>query len=235
MTVSERRGSARTAVVWDTLQPILDAPPLDVLDIGGGTGGFAVRVAQQGHRVTLVDPSPDALAALARRAREVGVDVAARQGDLAALGAEPGSADLVLCHGVLEVVDDPAAALTTLAEVLRPGGRISLLVAQRNAAVVARAMAGHFAQALAMLDDTGPSGRAGRRFTAAEASDLLAGAGFTVASVHGVRVFADLVPGSLLDLEPGAPGALAELEHAVSQRPDFLPLAAQLHLVATRP
>jgi hypothetical protein len=53
-------------------------------------------------------------------------------------------------------------------------------------------------------------------------------------SVHGVRVFADLVPGSLLDLEPGAPAALAELEHAVADRPEFLPLAAQLHLVAVR-
>jgi S-adenosylmethionine-dependent methyltransferase len=234
MTVSERRGSARTAVVWDTLQPILDAPPLDVLDIGGGTGGFAVRVARLGHRVVVVDPSPDALAALARRAREVDVAVEGRQGDLATLGVEPGSADLVLCHGVLEVVDDPAEALATLAGVLRPGGRLSLLVAQRNAAVVARAMAGHFAQALSLLDDAAPAGRAGRRFTAAEAADLLAGAGFAVESVHGIRVFTDLVPGSLLDLEPGAPAALAELEAAVAQRPDFLPLAAQLHLVAAR-
>src|SRR3954466_16088879 len=104
MTVSERRGSARTAVVWDTLQPILDAAPLDVLDVGGGTGGFAVRVAQLGHRVTVVDPSPDALAALARRAREVGVDVEGRQGDLATLDVPDRAADLVLCHGVLEVV-----------------------------------------------------------------------------------------------------------------------------------
>jgi len=233
MTVSERRGSARTAVVWDTLQPILDAPPLDVLDIGGGTGGFAVRVAQLGHRVTVVDPSPDALAALARRARELDVDVEGRQGDLGALDVEPGAVDLVLCHGVLEVVDDPADAVATLRGVLRPGGRLSLLVAQRNASVVARAMAGHFAQALALLDDTAPSGRAGRRFTVAEATELLSRGGFRVDSVHGVRVFADLVPGSLLDLEPGAPAALAELEHAVAQRPDFLPLAAQLHLVAT--
>ena len=45
----------------------------DVLDIGGGTGGFAVRVAELGHRVTVVDPSPDALAALDRRAAESGV------------------------------------------------------------------------------------------------------------------------------------------------------------------
>jgi len=233
MTVSERRRT-RAAVVWDTLRPTLDGPPLDVLDIGGGTGGFAVRVAQLGHRVTLVDPSPDALAALDRRAREVGVEVEGRQGDLASLGVEPGTADLVLCHGVLEVVDDPPAALEALRGVLRPGGRLSLVVAQRNASVIARAMAGHFAQALALLDDTAPAGRAGRRFTSAEASDLLGGAGFTVESVHGVRVFADLVPGSLLDLEPGAPAALAELEQAVAQRPEFLPLAAQLHLVATR-
>jgi S-adenosylmethionine-dependent methyltransferase len=234
MTVSERRGSARTAVVWETLQPILDSPPLDVLDIGGGTGGFAVRVAGLGHHVTVVDPSPDALASLARRAREVGVEVEGRQGDLTTLGVESGVADLVMCHGVLEVVDDPAAALATLAGVLRPGGRLSLLVGQRNASVVARAMAGHFAQARALLDDTAPSGRAGRRFTVAEVTALLSGAGFSVDSVHGVRVFTDLVPGSLLDLEPGAPAALVELEQAVAQRPDFLPLAAQLHLVATR-
>lgn len=233
---SERRGSARTAVVWDTLRPILDEGGLDVLDVGGGTGGFAVRVAGLGHRVTVVDPSPDALAALDRRAREQGVAVEGRQGDLSTLldAAGPGSADVVLCHGVLEVVEDPAAALATLREVLRPGGRLSLLVAQRNAAVIARAMAGHFAQAAALLDDPSPTGRTGRRFTLAEAQQLLAEAGFSVTASHGVRVFADLVPGSLLDLEPGSAGALVELERAVASRADFVPLAAQLHLVAER-
>ena len=61
---------------------------------------------------------------------------------------------------------------------------------------------------------------------------LLASAGFAVDSVHGVRVFADLVPGSLLDLEPGATSALLELERAVSGRSEYLPLAAQLHVLA---
>jgi SAM-dependent methyltransferase len=240
---SERRGAARTAVVWDALRPVLEAAaPADVLDIGGGTGGFAVRVAELGHRVTVVDPSPDALASLSRRAREVGVEVAGRQGDLADLldVAGPDSADVVLCHGVLEVVDDPAAALATLRRVLRPDGSLSLLVAQRHAAVVARAMAGHFAQALALLDlspgstsrDAAPSARHGHRFTSEEIGALLAGAGFEVTSVHGIRVFADLVPGSLLDLEPGATAALVELEQAVAGRPEYFPLAAQLHLLA---
>ncbi|WP_148614682.1 methyltransferase domain-containing protein [Nocardioides rubriscoriae] len=237
MSASERRAAPRTAVVWDVLDPIL-APrgdgPLDVVDIGGGTGGSAVRIAGLGHRVTVVDPSPDALAALDRRARERGVEVLGRQGDLSDLPSLVGAdgADVVLCHGVLEVVDDPAAALASIREVLRPGGFLSLLVAQRHAAVVARAMAGHFAQAAALLDSTEPHGRT-RRYTAREAADLLEAADFTVVSTHGVRVFADLVPGSLLDLEPGAAAGLVDLERAVAGRPEYLSLATQVHLLAT--
>ena len=238
-SASERRTNARTAVVWDDLSDVLDGSTLDVVDIGGGTGVSAVRVAQLGHRVTVVDPSPDALAALDRRAKESDVAdrVTAQQGDLSSLleVADPGSADLVLCHGVLEVVDDPAAALATIAQVLRPGGTLSLLVAQRHAAVIARAMAGHFQQARATLEGTDPVGRTGRRFTVEELDDLLHGAGLSVQAVHAVRVFTDLVPGSLLDLEPGATAALVELEQAVATRPEYLPLATQLHLLAHRP
>ena len=208
-----------------------------IVDVGGGTGGFAVRLAELGHRVTVVDPSPDALAALGRRAREEGVEVTGLQGDLSDLASlVDGDADVVLCHGVLEVVDDPAAALATIREVLRPGGTLSLLVAQRHAAVIARAMAGHFPQALALLADApdASTGKTGHRFTADEATALLGAAGFEVVSTHGVRVFADLVPGSLLDLEPGATASLVELERVVSERPEYLPLAAQLHLIAKR-
>ena len=46
--------------------------------------------------------------------------------------------------------------------------------------------------------------------------------------------FTDLVPGSLLDLEPGSTAALVELEQAVAARPEYLPLATQLHLLASR-
>ena len=57
--------------MWDVLSSALTErmaqtgnDRLDVVDAGGGTGGFAVPLAGQGHRVTVVDPSPDALAAL---------------------------------------------------------------------------------------------------------------------------------------------------------------------------
>ena len=250
-STSERRGTARTAVIWGALDPVLAAGgqsgALDVLDIGGGTGGFAVRVAELGHQVVVVDPSPDALAALGRRAQERGVAdrVTGHQGDASSLldVVAAGSVDVVLCHGVLEYVDDTAAALASIAEVLRPGGTLSLLVSQRHAAVIARAMAGHFQQARALLDgdttSTGPTGPTGgrgtgRRFTHEELTALLPAAGFSVTAIHGIRVFADLVPGSLLDLEPGATAALVELEQAVAERSEYLPLATQLHVIAKR-
>jgi 2-polyprenyl-3-methyl-5-hydroxy-6-metoxy-1,4-benzoquinol methylase len=240
----QRRSAARTAVVWNALREVLDdlPRPASVVDIGGGTGGFAVRVAELGHRVVVVDPSPDALATLSRRADESGVAdlVTGRQGDLddlPGLLADGAPADVVLCHGVLEILADPAAALAALAGVLRPGGTLSLLVNQRHAAVVARAMAGHFVTARSLLDGTaGPEGTEGapHRFTADEVAATLDAAGFDTRSMHAVRVFVDLVPSSLVDLEPGAAQALVELEQAVSTRPEYLALATQIHTLATR-
>jgi S-adenosylmethionine-dependent methyltransferase len=236
-TSTGRRSLARTAVVWDAVQGVL-APlsEASVVDIGGGTGGLAVRVAELGHRVTVVDPSPDALAILARRAEESGVAdrVTAIQGDLAGLHdlVSAGSIDVVLCHGVLEIVE-PAGALQAIASVLRPDGTLSLLVNQRHAAVLARAMAGHFGQAKAMLDSTEPT-HTGRRFTADEVMALLDKAGFDAPTLHAVRVFVDLVPSTLVDLEPGAAAALVELEQAVAARPEYLPLGTQLHALANK-
>ena len=186
-SASDRRQSVRTGVVWDGVRRLLEddggsGEQARIVDVGGGTGGFAVPLAELGHRVQVIDPSPDALASLDRRARERGVAdlVTGQQGDLSDLSSLVEEADLVLCHGVLEMVDDPAASLAAIAGVLRPGGHLSLLVAQRHAAVVARAMAGHFQAARELLDGdstTVSTGRGGRRFTHDELVDLLVAAG----------------------------------------------------------
>jgi len=240
------RSSLRTAVVWEVLRHALERraaeagrPVLDVLDTGGGTGNFAVPVARLGHRVTVVDPSPDALFALERRAAEAGVTdlVRAVQGDIQTLpeAADPESVDAVLCHGVLEYVDDPAESLAQLAGVLRKGGVVSLLAANRNGAVLARAIAGHFAEARQALEDQHGSWGAGdpvpRRFTGDELVALASGAGLHVASVHGVRIFSDLVPGVLVDTEPGALEQLLSLEQAAAEDAAFHAIATQLHLL----
>jgi SAM-dependent methyltransferase len=162
------------------------------------------------------------------------------QGDAAGLldVVAPESADLVLCHGVLEHVDDPAPAALSLVAALRSGGSLSVLAANRNAIVLARAIAGRFAEARHALAD--PAGRWGpadplpRRFTEEQLAALLTGAGLTVRAVHGVRTFTDLVPGAVTDSEPAAAQELLALEAATSDRADFRALATQLHLLADK-
>ncbi len=241
-----RGGSrVRSAVLWEALRTVLDriAPeggPGDVVDVGGGTGGFAVPLAELGHRVTVVDSSPDALAALERRAAESGVRVRSVQGDAVDLPdlLGPAAADLVLCHSVLEYVDDPAAAMAALTGTVRPGGSVSLLAAGQVAAALHRAVAGHFDDARRVLAD--PAGRWGegdrmpRRFTRETLSALVRGAGLRVAELHGVRIFADLVPGGMLD-DADSAEALIALESAAAVHPVLRDLAGQLHLVADKP
>lgn len=249
--MSERPRPRRTDLVWEILREVLDdgvkaAHPvdgravLDVLDAGGGTGGLAVPLAELGHHVTVVDPSPDALAGLERRAAEAGVTVRALQGDADALldVVGPDSADLVLCHSVLEYVDDPAAAMSSIARTVRHGGVVSVLAANQVAAVLHRGLAGHFEDARRLLGSA--QGRWGehdpmpRRFTSGMLAELLAGAGLRVGEVHGVRVFTDLVPSGIIDGERGAAEALAALERAVSMHPVLKDVATQLHAVARR-
>ncbi|MFV0130321.1 methyltransferase [Streptomyces sp. HMX112] len=243
------RASLRTAVVWDVLEDALDRrvkatgkDSLDVLDTGGGTGNFAVPVARLGHRVTVVDPSPNALFALERRAAEAGVAdrVQGVQGDVHGLFdvVERGGYDVVLCHGVLEYVDDPAEGVRNAVAALRPAGALSLLAAGLGGAVLARALAGHFTEARHALTD--PTGRWGegdpvpRRFTAEQLTEVVTAAGVEVGAVHGVRVFADLVPGVLVDTEPGALDALLRLEAAAAELPAFHAVATQLHVLGEK-
>ncbi len=233
------RPSVRTAALWDAIDAALGAErsnlgrPLDVLDLGGGTGGLAVRIAAAGDRVTVVDPSPDALAALERRAADARVAVRAVQGDtddlLDLVGADAG--DVLLCHGVLELVASPSSALAAVRTVLRPDGLLSVVALQRTGAVLSRALTGHFADASGLL-----AGAAAdvRRFDRRELVGMLTEHGFTVRTVHGVRVFVDHVPAALVDLEPGARDALRELEASVAEHPDFIGVASQLHVLAGR-
>lgn len=240
-------GRVRTAVVWKALRAVLDQVAgasgrgaLEVIDAGGGTGNFAVPLAGLGHRVTVVDASPDALAALERRAAEAGVAVHAVQGDagdlLDLLG--PDQADLVLCHSVLEYVDDPAKAMAALAGTVRPGGAVSVLVAGQVAAALHRAVAGHFDDARRVLAD--PAGRWGERdpvplrFTRETLGALATGAGLRVAELHGVRIFADLVPSGVLDGDPETTEALIALESDAAVHPVLRDLATQLHLLARK-
>jgi 2-polyprenyl-3-methyl-5-hydroxy-6-metoxy-1,4-benzoquinol methylase len=212
-----------------------------VLDVGGGSGVLAVPLAAAGCVVTVVEPNPNALATLSRRAEDAGVAdrITAVQADSDALGqvAAPGSADLVVAHGVLEVVDDPKNTVAAMADTLAAGGAVSVVVANRTAALLHRAIAGRLAEALVLARD--PAGRLPaeqllRRFDTDGLTRLLTDAGLVVESLQGQGVLADLVPGAVLRDDPGAEQALAELERRLAATAPLRDIASRLHAMARR-
>jgi SAM-dependent methyltransferase len=233
---------ARTAAVWAALDPVVSAgSPLRVLDVGGGSGMFAVPLARLGHDVTVVDPSADALATLRRRADTAGVGalVHGLQGDgdllhevLPSAGVE--GFDLALCHYVLEVVDDPAVTLGEISRALRPGGQVSVATANRAGAVLGRAVAGHPVEALALLEDREPASarsKPARRFSPDDMLALVDGAGLRPGPWRGISVVADL-----LEATSGAdPAAVRALELTLAEQSPFRDIATGLHVLATRP
>jgi len=242
VTADFRRDGVRTSLIWDVLRDVVSAraadtgrQTLDIVDVGGGTGGLAVPFAALGHNVTVVDPSPDALAAAQRRAAEAGARLTAIQGDAASLDAVAGTktADLVICHNVLEYVDSPADAMTAIAAVLRPSATVSVLASNAVAAVLHQALAGRFAEARLLLDPDAAGGPPWR-FTLPALTALIEGAGLRAGQAHGLRIFGGLVPGVLLDGDAGAAEALRALEEAAAATPPLRDIAAKLHVLGHR-
>ncbi|MCU1680449.1 MAG: methyltransferase [Amycolatopsis sp.] len=210
----------------------------NVVDVGGGSGGWAVPLAAAGCLVTVVEPNPNALATLRRRAAEEGVSdrITVVADDSDALGAHvaPGSADLVLAHGLLEVVDDPAAVVAALAKAVAPGGAVSVLVANRSAAILQRALAGRLAEARQLLSHAdgvlpGERDTVLRRFDVDGVQAMLEAAGLVVALVQGDGVVSDVMPGA------GArEDELAEFELAAATVSPLRDVASRLHALARR-
>lgn len=201
---------------------------LQVVDLGGGTGGTAAALAEAGHTVAVVDPSPDSLAATERRATEAQLAdrLTAVQGDTATLAQviPAGSADVVVCHRVLERRADVADALRAIAVALKPDGLLSILIDQRLAQVLQLASDGHFDVARETLLDPELLDRPG----------LLAGlaaGGWQVLAEHGVGCIADHIPEAAAE---GQAEALLDLEATVAGMTPHLESATCLHVLASR-
>ncbi|NLG21906.1 MAG: class I SAM-dependent methyltransferase [Actinomycetales bacterium] len=168
--------------------------PLDVLDVGGAAGAYAVWLAGLGHRVHLVDPVPRHVAAATR------LDgVTAALGDARALAEPDASQDAVLLLGPLYHLADPADRHTALVEarrVTRPGGRVFAAAIGRYNVIGEFALNGllteRYQEVLAHLVRTGENTDTvgfplGHAHTAEELAEEARAAGWQDLEVFGVE------------------------------------------------
>ena len=96
----------------------------DVLDLACGTGNAALLAATLGANVIGVDAASRLLEVASTRAKDLGVKLEFREGDLGDLPVDDASVDVVLSVFGVIFAPDPTRALREIARALRPGGRV---------------------------------------------------------------------------------------------------------------
>ena len=238
-------GRLRCDLAFANLQDFLVLPQsgrsLRGLDLGCGTGASAVRLARLGIHMTLLDSSSAMLDIAKRAAREANVDgrIALNHGDAAQVADlfPSGSFDVVLCHNILEYVDDPNSVLSAAAKVLQGDstGILSILVRNRAGEVFKAAVkAGDLEAAERSL--TTMWGRESlfcgrvRLFTLDSLQVMTKGASLAVAAERGVRVILDYLPSQISRHEEYE--RIFELKRKLGSRPEFAAVARYTHVIA---
>ncbi len=215
---------------------------LHALDLGCGTGAIAVRLARLGLHVTLLDTSLPMLDFAKRAAREAGVTerIALKHADAAELANlfHGESFDVILCHNILEYVDDPRAVLRIAARALRgPSSIISVLVRNQAGEVLKAAIKdGDLAAAENNLTaEWGHESLYGGRvrlFTAESLRAMLLESSLAATAERGVRVISDYLPPRVSRNDEYE--RIFELERNLGKRPEFGAVARYTHFLAHR-
>ena len=240
-------GRLRSDLAFAHLQDFLPLPqsgrPLLGLDLGSGTGAAAVRLARLGVHVTLLDSSATMLEIAKRAAREAGLDekITLKLGDAAQVANlfPAGSFDIVLCHNILEFVDDPNAVLSAAARVMRSDssgtGILSILVRNRAGEVLKAGIAAGDLEAAernltAAWGNESLFGGRVRLFALDSLQAMTKGASLAVTAERGVRVISDYLAPQISRHEEY--DRIFELERKLGSRPEFAAVARYIQVIA---
>jgi S-adenosylmethionine-dependent methyltransferase len=210
-----------------------------MLDVAGGNGMAAVRLAVQGHEVTVLDPAGAMLSTAIQVAEAHGV---ADRLHVVQAGAHDAPEvftdhdfDLVLCHNLLHYAESPEDRRDVLAAImtpLRPGGLLSVLGPNEDFAPVQAAVRDR-APALALRELAGGGSAWSTPCTVGEVVATLAALGMDEVVRYGVQCVSDLVSEDVAE-DPGFVADLERLELELSNRMPHLLTARYYHLVAKR-
>lgn len=200
---------------------------MKILDFGSGAGETAAHLAAC-NDVMAVEPWEEQLAQRTQGAYtqlQGGIELVREMLD--------GSFDMVLCHNVLEYVDEKEAYLRELARVVKPGGLMSIVKHNRPGRVMQMSvLLNDFAMANTLLDGgNGTTSRFGdiRYYTDDELLDWLPD--MVLQSLWGARTFWDLQQKQECHTDPDWQRQMLALEHRVSTVPEYQAIAFFHHLL----
>jgi ubiquinone/menaquinone biosynthesis C-methylase UbiE len=191
-----------SGVPFSAFVPFRELGGRDVLEVGCGSGIAVQLFAEAGANVTAVDLTPWAVATTRRRMDAFGLAADVREADGESLPFEDGSFDLVFSWGVIHHTTDMQAALGELIRVLRPGGRLVLMLYHRRSIFflayralarflpLARRLGFHFEGARAGERE----GLIARHFTRAEVERMLGARGLVDVRVQPYGQDAEVLP-----------------------------------------
>jgi S-adenosylmethionine-dependent methyltransferase len=223
-------------VTQANLRRHLEPGPLRILDAGGGNGFDSIPLARDGHSVAIVDYSAAMLADVARNTTDRITTHAADIMNLPQIFPEP-SFDVVLCHNVLQYVDDVPALLAAIVAPLKAGGLVSLISVNRYAIPYRAAFfRGDLAEAYAKLDQRSEVatifGMTMNEYTGEEISAMLSQVGCAVDKYYGIRCICDYWGDNDRKSDPAIFAQLQELELALTDRHPYNLLARYFQIVA---
>ncbi len=175
----ERSLHTREAGVEQAIVATLGGELGDLVDVGTGTGRMIELLGPRARSALGLDRNPEMLRLARNRIDASGLASARVQaGDMYALPLPDAACDTLLLHQVLHYADNPAAAITEAARVLRPFGRLLVIDLLPHAREELRQERRHvrlgFADeaVLGWMADAGLNGRVAARLPAEQPDQL---------------------------------------------------------------
>lgn len=236
-------GRLRYDIAFANVSRHLDGKLLQVLDAGGGNGLDAIPFAAQGHPVAVLDYSTEMLAEARRNAEanHVVERMTFHQADLKSISTLFSEAqfDLILCHNVLQYVDEVTEALDVLCRALRPGGLISLICVNRYSESYRLAlMQMNFEAAQAHLDATtimsNVFGVPVHVYSGEELGQFLQQVGCSVLGQYGLLCVCGYIPNNDIKYDPAFFAHLERLEQMMTDKYPYYLLGRYTQVIARK-
>ncbi len=215
-------------IVWEQIGDIAGKK---ILDFGSGEGITANHFAKE-NDVTAIEPSEEMLLSAWKDYEYTQII-----GDVNNLTSfEDETFDFVICHNVLEYVDDKEAVVKALARVLKKEGIISIAKHNRAGRVMQMAvLLDDFEKANAILDGKNSTASKFGAIRYYEDENILAWEpDLTVSEVFGIRTFWDLQQNQEKHSDEEWQDKMMQLEMRVAQIPEYRDIAFFHHLLLKR-